>query len=113
MKNKITSSVFRSKGIYTVVENPSSLVHVLLNGISIEPPENLIDSIAYYHKDIGTIEDMNQLFINLESEKELNEKEKNSISKVLIDNFSKKKYMDISSFLSSAMKKLDSFACKL
>ena len=68
MKNKITSSVFGSKGIHTVVENPSTLVHVLLNGISIQPPENLIDSIAYYHKDIGTIEDMNQLFINLEKE---------------------------------------------
>lgn len=113
MKNKITLSVFRSKGIYTVIENPSPLVHVLLNGISIQPPENLIGSIAYYHKDIGTIEEMIQLFTNLESEKELNEKEKNSISKVLIDNFSKKKYMDISSFLSSAMKKLDSFACNM
>jgi hypothetical protein len=113
MKNKIIDSLFRSKGIYTIIENPSSLVHSLLNGISIYPPENLIGSIAYYHKDIGTIEEMNQLFKDLESENELNEKEKDAISKVLIDNLSNKKYMDIFSFLSSAMKKLDSFARKL
>jgi len=113
MKNKIIDSLFRAKGIYTVIENPSPLVHSLLNGISIYPPENLIGSIAYHHKDIGTIEEMNQLFKDLESENELNEKEKDAISKVLIDNLSNKNYMDIFSFLSSAMKKLDSFARKL
>ena len=77
MKNKIIDSYFRAKGIYTVIENPSSLVHTLLNGISIYPPENQINSIAYpenqinsiayYHKDIGTIEEMNQLFTDLEN----------------------------------------------
>jgi len=69
MKNKITSSIFRSKGIFSVIENPSPLIHTLMSGISVEKPETLFDSVSYYHKDIGTQEEMEQLFQKLENVK--------------------------------------------
>ncbi len=102
MKNKITDSYFVHDGVCTVIKNPSPLIHSLLNGISTRPfRKEKNNQFLYIHKDIGTMEEMKELFKDLEKENELNEKEKDAISKVLIDNLSNKNYMDIFSFLSS------------
>lgn len=68
MNNLIESSNFRSKGTYTIITNPSVLVDTLMKGISIEDAEFLLDdTVAYYHRDIGTVEDMQKLFMALDS----------------------------------------------
>lgn len=69
MENKIILSIFKGSGIYTVIENPTLVVRALLNGISLEKPETYNGNekqIAFYHKDIGTKEEMEILFRNLE-----------------------------------------------
>lgn len=66
--NKIISSVFRSKGVATIIENPSPIVKILMEGISIEKPEDfscLNNTWHYHHHEIGTIEDMEKLFDSL------------------------------------------------
>ena len=67
MKNRITDSYFVHDGVCTVVKNPSPLIHSLLNGISTRPFQKKKDNLfLYIHRDIGTMEEMEQLFLNLE-----------------------------------------------
>jgi hypothetical protein len=69
MKNKITECYFVHDGICTIIQNPSPLIQTLMSGICVRPFRVKGKEAVYVHKDIGTQEEMEQLFQKLENVK--------------------------------------------
>lgn len=67
MKNQIITCYFVHQSVYTVIRNPSHRVHVLMENISSLITDGENNTVAYTHIDIGTKENMEKLFSDLEA----------------------------------------------
>jgi len=67
--NQIICSQFRSKGTYTIINNPSPRVHAMMSAFSIygKPEELLNKNFSYHHRDIGLTHEMEELFSRLDN----------------------------------------------
>lgn len=68
MKNQIVSSYFeRGNKCRTLISNPSARVFCLMEGISTRVKEFPNNDWQFIHSDIGTMEDMQALFLSLDA----------------------------------------------